>query len=144
MLKDSPCRVIQILTSAATGRYTYRGVDILTEYIHEATSFVSNPSPNVAVQTMLRPRLFQYHAVVITQNSLTCMNETGDVVVENMRVMDGSGLWTRLATACEWDIDTVRVLAVHFQNHKIGVDMKIVQRSRRFGDRPATAGTASA
>jgi hypothetical protein len=63
MLQGRPCQVIRITTSGATGQHRYLGVDLFTKQLHEESSFISNPSPSVVVQTMLGPVFKQYRVL---------------------------------------------------------------------------------
>ena len=63
MLQGRPCQVIRITTSSSTGQHRYLGVDLFTKQLHEESSFVSNPSPSVVVQTMLGPVFKQYRVL---------------------------------------------------------------------------------
>lgn len=63
ILQGRPCQVIRITTSSSTGQHRYLGVDLFTKQLHEESSFVSNPSPSVVVQTMLGPVFKQYRVL---------------------------------------------------------------------------------
>jgi hypothetical protein len=63
ILQGRPCQVIRITTSSATGQHRYLGVDLFTKQLHEESSFISNPSPSVVVQTMLGPVFKQYRVL---------------------------------------------------------------------------------
>ncbi len=76
ILQGRPCQVIRISTSAATGQYRYLGVDLFSKQLHEDSSFVSKPSPNVVIQTMLGPVLKQYRVLDMHDGTLTAMTET--------------------------------------------------------------------
>lgn len=76
MLQGRPCQVIKITTSSATGQHRYLGVDLFTKQLHEESSFVSNPSPSVVVQTMLGPVFKQYRVLDLQDGSVVAMTET--------------------------------------------------------------------
>jgi len=63
ILQGRPCQVIRISTSSSTGQHRYLGVDLFTKQLHEESSFISNPSPSVIVQTMLGPVFKQYRVL---------------------------------------------------------------------------------
>ena len=63
ILQGRPCQVIKITTSSSTGQHRYLGVDLFTKQLHEESSFISNPSPSVIVQTMLGPIFKQYRVL---------------------------------------------------------------------------------
>jgi len=69
ILQGRPCQVIRITTSAATGQHRYLGVDLFTKQLHEESSFVSNPSPSVVVQTMLGPIFKQYRVLDLQEGT---------------------------------------------------------------------------
>lgn len=69
ILQGRPCQVIRITTSAATGQHRYLGVDLFTRQLHEESSFISNPSPSVVVQTMLGPVFKQYRVLDLQDNT---------------------------------------------------------------------------
>ena len=69
ILQGRPCQVIRITTSSATGQHRYLGVDLFTKQLHEESSFISNPSPSVVVQTMLGPVFKQYRVLDLKDGS---------------------------------------------------------------------------
>lgn len=69
ILQGRPCQVIRITTSPATGQHRYLGVDLFTKQLHEESSYVSNPSPSVVVQTMLGPVFKQYRVLDLQNGS---------------------------------------------------------------------------
>ncbi|KAK0101276.1 hypothetical protein ONS95_006455 [Cadophora gregata] len=69
ILQGRPCQVIRITTSSATGQHRYLGVDLFTKQLHEESSFISNPSPSVVVQTMLGPVFKQYRVLDLQDGS---------------------------------------------------------------------------
>jgi hypothetical protein len=76
ILQGRPCQVIRITTSSATGQHRYLGVDLFTKQLHEESSFISNPSPSVIVQTMLGPVFKQYRVLDLQEGTgkLSVMN----------------------------------------------------------------------
>jgi hypothetical protein len=76
ILQGRPCQVIRITTSPATGQHRYLGVDLFTKQLHEESSFISNPSPSVVVQTMLGPVFKQYRVLDIADGTVVAMTET--------------------------------------------------------------------
>lgn len=76
ILQGRPCQVIRITTSSATGQHRYLGVDLFTKQLHEESSYVSNPSPSVVVQTMLGPVFKQYRVLDMQDGTIVAMTET--------------------------------------------------------------------
>ena len=136
MLQGRPCQVIRISTSAATGRHRYLGVDLFTKQLLEESSFVTNPAPDVTVETVLGPTFKQYRVLDLHphDNTVVAMTETGDVKV-NLAVIDQSSLWSRLTKAIEARRGSVRVLIYsnYNDNREMAVDMKVVHGSRLDG-----------
>ncbi|KAF8860160.1 nucleic acid-binding protein [Acephala macrosclerotiorum] len=129
ILQGRPCQVIRITTSAATGQHRYLGVDLFTKQLHEESSFISNPSPSVVVQTMLGPVFKQYRVLDLQDGVIVAMTETGDVK-QNLPVIDQSDLWGRLTKAFESGRGSVRVLVISDQGRELAVDMKTIHGSR--------------
>ncbi|TQS38442.1 hypothetical protein Golomagni_01054 [Golovinomyces magnicellulatus] len=129
ILQGRPCQVIRITTSAATGQHRYLGVDLFTKQLHEESSFISNPSPSVVVQTMLGPVFKQYRVLDIQDHSVVAMTETGDVK-QSIPVIDQSGLIDRLSEAFETGRGSVRVLIISDGGRELAVDMKVIHGSR--------------
>ncbi|KAG4433220.1 hypothetical protein IFR05_011302 [Cadophora sp. M221] len=129
ILQGRPCQVIRITTSSATGQHRYLGVDLFTKQLHEESSFISNPSPSVVVQTMLGPVFKQYRVLDLQDGSVVAMTETGDVK-QNLPVIDQSSLWSRLTEAFETGRGSVRVLVISDQGRELAVDMKTIHGSR--------------
>jgi hypothetical protein len=129
ILQGRPCQVIRITTSAATGQHRYLGVDLFTKQLHEESSFISNPSPSVVVQTMLGPVFKQYRVLDLQDGVVVAMTETGDVK-QNLPVIDQSDLWGRLTKAFESGRGSVRVLVISDQGRELAVDMKTIHGSR--------------
>jgi len=128
ILQGRPCQVIRISTSAATGQYRYLGVDLFSKQMHEESSFVSNPSPNVVIQTMLGPVLKQYRVLDMHDGTLTAMTETGDIK-SSLPVIDQSNLWSRLRKAFDTGRGSVRVLVISDHGEELVVDMKVLHTS---------------
>lgn len=72
ILQGRPCQVIRISTSSSTGQHRYLGVDLFTKQLHEESSFISNPSPSVIVQTMLGPIFKQYRVLDLQDGTGLC------------------------------------------------------------------------
>ncbi|RYP20720.1 hypothetical protein DL765_002670 [Monosporascus sp. GIB2] len=125
VLQGRPCQVIRISTSAATGQHRYLGVDLFTKQLHEESSFISHPSPSVVVQTMLGPVLKQYRVLDLSDGTVTCMTETGEVKV-GLPVLDQSNLWERINRAFNSGRGSVRVLVLSDQGRELAVDVKVV------------------
>lgn len=147
ILQGRPCQVIRITTSSSTGQHRYLGVDLFTKQLHEESSFVSNPSPSVVVQTMLGPVFKQYRVLDLQDGSgknssshasrcihanmtqVVAMTETGDVK-QSLPVLDQSNLWSRLTEAFESGRGSVRALVINDYGRELVVDMKVVHGSR--------------
>ncbi|KAI9812214.1 MAG: hypothetical protein M1832_000483 [Thelocarpon impressellum] len=130
MLQGRPCQVIRITTSAQTGQHRYLGVDLFTKQLHEESSFTSNPSPSVIVQSMLGPVFKQYRVLDIRDDGcLVAMTETGDVK-QDLPVIDQGGLWTRLNEAFANGRGSVRALVITHRGRELTVDFKVVHGSR--------------
>lgn len=128
VLQGRPCQVIRISTSAATGQHRYLGVDLFTKQLHEESSFISHPSPSVVVQTMLGPVLKQYRVLDVSDGTLTCMTESGEVKA-GLPVLDQSGLWEKISRAFNTGRGSVRVLVLPDQGRELAVDVKVVHGS---------------
>jgi translation elongation factor P/translation initiation factor 5A len=129
ILQGRPCQVIRITTSSATGQHRYLGVDLFTKQLHEESSFISNPSPSVVVQTMLGPVFKQYRVLDLQEGTVVAMTETGDVK-QAVPVIDQSNLWSRLSEAFETGRGSVRVLVISDHGRELAVDMKVIHGSR--------------
>jgi len=129
ILQGRPCQVIRITTSAATGQHRYLGVDLFTKQLNEESSFISNPSPSVVVQTMLGPVFKQYRVLDLQDGTVVAMTETGDVK-QAIPVIDQSNLWSRLSEAFESGRGSVRVLVISDHGRELAVDMKVLHGSR--------------
>jgi hypothetical protein len=105
------------------------GVDLFTKQLHEESSFISNPSPSVIVQTMLGPVFKQYRVLDLQDGTVVAMTETGDVK-QALPVIDQSDLWGRLTKAFESGRGSVRVLVISDQGRELAVDMKTIHGSR--------------
>lgn len=129
ILQGRPCQVIRINTSSATGQHRYLGVDLFTKQLHEESSFISNPSPSVVVQTMLGPVFKQYRVLDLNGSTVVAMTETGDVR-HSIPVLDQSSLIERLTEAFKTGRGSVRVLVISDGGREMAVDMKIIHGSR--------------
>jgi len=128
ILQGRPCQVIRISTSSATGQHRYLGVDLFTKQLHEESSFISNPSPSVVVQTMLGPVFKQYRVLDMQDGTVVAMTETGDVK-QSLPVIDQSNLWSRLSEAFDTGRGSVRVLVINDGGQELAVDMKVMHGS---------------
>ncbi|PSS28322.1 hypothetical protein M430DRAFT_47338 [Amorphotheca resinae ATCC 22711] len=129
ILQGRPCQVIRITTSPSTGQHRYLGVDLFTKQLHEESSFISNPSPSVIVQTMLGPVFKQYRVLDLQDGTVVAMTETGDVK-QALPVLDQSNLWSRLTEAFESGRGSVRALVINDYGKELVVDMKVIHGSR--------------
>ena len=130
ILQGRPCQVIRITTSAQTGQYRYLGVDLFTKQLQEESSFVSNPSPSVIVQSMLGPVFKTYRVLDIRDNGLVvAMTETGDVK-QGLPVIDQGGLWSRLNDSFANGRGSVRVMVINDGGRELAVDYKVIHGSR--------------
>ena len=130
MIQGRPCQVIRITTSVQTGQHRYLGVDLFTKQLHEESSFVSNPSPSVIVQSMLGPVFKQYRVLDIRDDGrVVAMTETGDVK-QGLPVIDQGGLWSRLNESFANGRGSVRVLVINDGGRELAVDYKVIHGSR--------------
>jgi hypothetical protein len=147
LLQGHSCRVIRIDTHSQTGQHRYLGVDIFTRRLFEDSSFISNPLPELEVQTMfyLVHRTYSIlYAVpdysrasflgldvvnrLLTWNDsleLTAITKTGDIR-RHLPVIDQGGLWTRICNALDSNSSRVRVYTVNDSDHELVVDYKIM------------------
>lgn len=130
MLQNRPCQVIRITTSAHTGQHRYLGVDLFTKQLQEESSYMSNPSPSVYVQTMRGPVFKQYRVLDIRDDGrVVAMTETGDVK-QGLPVLDQSSLLNRLTDSFNNGRGSVRVLVINDEGRELAVDYKVVHGSR--------------
>lgn len=130
MLQGRPCQVIRITTSAQTGQHRYLGVDLFTKALHEESSFSTNPSSSVYVQSMLGPVFKQYRVLDIRDDGyVTAMTENGDVR-QSLPVVDHGSLFARLNDAFADGRGSVRVLVINDGGRELAVDMKVIHGSR--------------
>ncbi|MCJ1367568.1 hypothetical protein MMC16_006702 [Acarospora aff. strigata] len=130
IIQGRPCQVIRITTSAQTGQHRYLGVDLFSKQLHEESSFVSNPSPSVVVQSMLGPVFKQYRVLDIRDDGrVVAMTETGDVK-QGLPVIDQGGLWSRLNDSFANGRGSVRVLVINDGGNELAVDYKVIHGSR--------------
>ena len=130
ILQGRPCQVIRITTSAQTGQHRYLGVDLFTKQLHEESSFVSNPSPSVIVQSMLGPVFKQYRVLDIRDDGrVVAMTETGDVK-QGLPVIDQGGLWNRLNDSFADGRGSVRIMVINDGGRELAVDYKVIHGSR--------------
>lgn len=130
ILQGRPCQVIRITTSAQTGQYRYLGVDLFTKQLQEESSFVSNPSPSVVVQSMIGPVFKQYRVLDIRDDGrVVAMTETGDVK-QGLSVLDQSNLLNRISDSFSNGRGSVRVLVINDEGRELVVDHKVIHGSR--------------
>ncbi|KAI9812324.1 MAG: hypothetical protein M1827_004773 [Pycnora praestabilis] len=130
ILQGRPCQVIRITTSAQTGQHRYLGVDLFTKQLHEESSYVSNPSPSVVVQTMLGPVFKQYRVLDMRDDGrVVAMTESGDVK-QGLPVIDQGNLWSRLNESFANGRGSVRVLVINDGGRELAVDYKVIHGSR--------------
>jgi hypothetical protein len=121
--------VIRISTSPQTGQHRYLGVDLFTRELHEESSFISNPSPSVVVQTMLGPVYKTYRILDIRDNSLVALTESGDVKT-GLPVVTQDNLHGRIRDAFHEGRGSVRVLVINDGGRELVVDYKVIHASR--------------
>lgn len=130
VLQGRPCQVIRISVSPQTGQHRYLGVDLFTRQLHEESSFVSNPSPSVIVQTMLGPVYKTYRVLDVRDDGrLVAMTENGDVK-QGLPVITQGGLFQRIRDAYNDGRGSVRALVINDGGRELVVDYKIIHGSR--------------
>ena len=130
ILQGRPCQVIRISMSPQTGQYRYLGVDLFTKQLQEESSFVSNPSPSVIVQSMQGPVFKQYRILDLGDDGrLTAMTETGDVK-SGLQVIDQGGLFGKISRAFADGRGSVRALVINDGGRELVVDYKVIHGSR--------------
>ncbi|KAH8701737.1 putative Woronin body protein hexa [Talaromyces proteolyticus] len=130
VLQGRPCQVIRISVSPQTGQHRYLGVDLFTRQLHEESSFVSNPSPSVVVQTMLGPVYKTYRVLDIHDDGrITAMTETGDVK-QSLPVVSQGHLFQRIRDAYNDGRGSVRALVINDGGRELVVDYKVIHGSR--------------
>ncbi|KAJ5754604.1 hypothetical protein N7533_004147 [Penicillium manginii] len=130
ILQGRPCQVIRISVSPQTGQHRYLGVDLFTRQLQEESSFVSNPSPSVVVQTMLGPVYKTYRILDLRDdNRLVAMTETGDVK-QGLPVITQGGLFKRIRDAFADGRGSVRALVINDGGRELVVDFKVIHGSR--------------
>ncbi|WEW55969.1 hypothetical protein PRK78_001404 [Emydomyces testavorans] len=130
ILQGRPCQIIRISVSAQTGQHRYLGVDLFTGQLHEESSFVSNPSPSVVVQSMLGPVYKTYRILDLRDDGcLTAMTETGDIK-QGLRVIDQGGLFSRISEAFADGRGSVRALVINDGGRELVVDYKVIHGAR--------------
>ncbi|KAJ5238847.1 hypothetical protein N7468_003466 [Penicillium chermesinum] len=130
ILQGRPCQVIRISVSSQTGQHRYLGVDLFTRQLQEESSFVSNPSPSVVVQTMLGPVYKTYRILDVNVDStITAMTETGDVK-QGLPVISQNSLFTRISESFADGRGSVRALVINDGGRELVVDYKVIHGSR--------------
>ncbi|GFF59807.1 woronin body major protein, partial [Aspergillus udagawae] len=130
ILQGRPCQVIRISVSPQTGQHRYLGVDLFTRQLQEESSFVSNPSPSVVVQTMLGPVYKTYRILDLHEDgTLTAMTETGDVK-QALPVVTQGQLFRKIRDAFSEGRGSVRALVINDGGRELVVDYKVIHGSR--------------
>lgn len=130
ILQGRPCQVIRISVSPQTGQHRYLGVDLFTRQLQEESSFVSNPSPSVVVQTMLGPVYKTYRILDLRDdNSIVAMTESGDVR-QGLSVIPQGNLFRRIRDAYSEGRGSVRALVINDGGRELVVDYKVIHASR--------------
>ena len=130
ILQGRPCQVIRISVSPQTGQYRYLGVDLFTRHLQEESSFVSNPSPSVVVQTMLGPVYKTYRVLDIRDDGrLVAMTETGDVK-QGLPVVTQGNLFRKISNVFADGRGSVRALVINDGGRELVVDYKVIHGSR--------------
>lgn len=130
ILQGRPCQVIRISVSPQTGQHRYLGVDLFTRQLQEESSFVSNPSPSVVVQTMLGPVYKTYRILDLRDdNTIVAMTESGDVR-QGLSVIPQGNLFRRIRDAYSEGRGSVRALVINDGGRELVVDYKVIHASR--------------
>ncbi|KAL2868512.1 putative Woronin body protein HexA [Aspergillus lucknowensis] len=130
VLQGRPSQVIRISVSPQTGQHRYLGVDLFTRELHEESSFISNPSPSVVVQTMLGPVYKTYRILDIRDdNRIVAMTENGDVK-QGLPVVPQGSLFQRIRDAFREGRGSVRALVINDGGRELVVDFKVIHASR--------------
>lgn len=130
ILQGRPCQVIRISVSPQTGQHRYLGVDLFTRQLQEESSFVSNPSPSVVVQTMLGPVYKTYRILDLRDDGkIVAMTETGDVK-QGLSVITQGNLFKRIRNAFSEGRGSVRALVINDGGRELVVDFKVIHGSR--------------
>ncbi|KAK9642290.1 hypothetical protein HCH54_007725 [Aspergillus fumigatus] len=130
ILQGRPCQVIRISVSPQTGQHRYLGVDLFTRQLQEESSFVSNPSPSVVVQTMLGPVYKTYRILDLHEDgTITAMTETGDVK-QALPVVTQGQLFRKIRDAFSEGRGSVRALVINDGGRELVVDYKVIHGSR--------------
>ncbi|RJE25109.1 Woronin body major protein [Aspergillus sclerotialis] len=130
ILQGRPCQVIRITVSPQTGQYRYLGVDLFNRQLQEESSFVSNPSPSVVVQSMLGPVYKTYRILDLHDDAtIVAMTETGDIK-QGLSVVPQGSLFRRIRNAFAEGRGSVRALVINDGGRELVVDYKIIHASR--------------
>ncbi|PLB37935.1 putative Woronin body protein HexA [Aspergillus candidus] len=130
ILQGRPCQVIRVSVSPQTGQHRYLGVDLFSRQLQEESSFVSNPSPSVVVQTMLGPVYKTYRILdLLDDGRIVAMTESGDVK-QGLQVVTQGGLFRRIRDAFEEGRGSVRALVINDGGRELVVDFKVIHGSR--------------
>ena len=124
-LQGRPCEIIRISQSSQTGQYRFLGVDLFSKKLQEESSFDSNPSASVYVQSMTGPVFKQYRVIDISSSGqLTCMTETGDVK-PGIPVIDNNGLYNNIERAFADGRGSIRVSVITSGGQEMIVDFRV-------------------
>ncbi|OJJ48364.1 hypothetical protein ASPZODRAFT_140663 [Penicilliopsis zonata CBS 506.65] len=130
ILQGRPCQVIRISVSPLTGQHRYLGVDLFTRQLQEESSFVSNPSSSVVVQTMLGPVYKTYRILDLREDGrIVAMTESGDVK-QGLPVINQGQLFQKIRQAFSDGRGSVRALVINDGGRELVVDYKVIHGSR--------------
>lgn len=130
ILQGRPCQVIRISSSPQTGQHRYLGVDLFSRQLQEESSFVSNPSPSVVVQTMLGPVYKTYRILDLHDDAtIVAMTESGDIK-QGLPVVPQGSLFRRIRNAFAEGRGSVRALVINDGGRELVVDYKVIHASR--------------
>ena len=130
ILQGRPSQVIRISVSPQTGQYRYLGVDLFTRHLQEESSFISNPSPSVVVQTMLGPVYKTYRVLDLREDGrIVAMTESGDVK-QGLPVVTQGSLFRKISNVFADGRGSVRALVINDGGRELVVDYKVIHGSR--------------
>ena len=130
ILQGRPSQVIRVSVSPQTGQYRYLGVDLFSRHLQEESSFVSNPSPSVVVQTMLGPVYKTYRVLDLRDDGrIVAMTESGDVK-QGLPVVTQGNLFRKISNVFADGRGSVRALVINDGGRELVVDYKVIHGSR--------------
>ncbi|CAG8021527.1 unnamed protein product [Penicillium olsonii] len=121
LLQGRPCQVIKISRPSGTGQYRYLGADVLSQQLHEESSFTSTSESEQAARVL---DFMSWPILDIGDGVATAMNETGDVK-QDVRVNDNGNLLSRLRRAVESGRGKIYGLVLHDKGQDLIVEMKV-------------------